>query len=78
MKDPNDLYLAVLQSNTVADGLIKRLNLMDRLQGQEADQMRGGCSLVVQSSSAKKARYDQHHRSRTVIAFGPRKSPTPT
>jgi tyrosine-protein kinase Etk/Wzc len=28
-KDPNDLYLAVLQSNTVADGLIKRLNLMD-------------------------------------------------
>jgi tyrosine-protein kinase Etk/Wzc len=29
MKDPNDLYLAVLQSNTVADGLIKRLNLMD-------------------------------------------------
>lgn len=27
-KDPNDLYLAVLQSNTVADGLIKRLNLM--------------------------------------------------
>src|SRR5579859_476406 len=28
MKDPNDLYLAVLQSDTVADGLIKRLNLM--------------------------------------------------
>jgi uncharacterized protein involved in exopolysaccharide biosynthesis len=27
-KDPNDLYLAVLQSNTVADGLIKRLNLI--------------------------------------------------
>ena len=27
-KDPNDLYLAVLQSNTVEDGLIKRLNLM--------------------------------------------------
>jgi uncharacterized protein involved in exopolysaccharide biosynthesis len=27
-KDPNDLYLAVLQSNTVADGLIKRLDLM--------------------------------------------------
>jgi tyrosine-protein kinase Etk/Wzc len=27
-KDPNDLYMAVLQSNTVADGLIKRLNLM--------------------------------------------------
>jgi tyrosine-protein kinase Etk/Wzc len=28
-KDPNDLYLAVLQSNTVEDGLIKRLHLMD-------------------------------------------------
>jgi tyrosine-protein kinase Etk/Wzc len=28
-KDPNDLYLAVLQSNTVEDGLIKRLDLMD-------------------------------------------------
>lgn len=29
VKDPNDLYLGVLQSNTVADGLIKRLGLMD-------------------------------------------------
>lgn len=28
LKDPNDLYMAVLQSNTVEDGLIKRLNLM--------------------------------------------------
>ena len=28
VKDPNDLYLGVLQSNTVEDGLIKRLNLM--------------------------------------------------
>jgi uncharacterized protein involved in exopolysaccharide biosynthesis len=28
-KDPNDLYMAVLQSNTVADGLIKRLDLMN-------------------------------------------------
>ncbi len=28
LKDPNDLYLAVLQSNTVEDGLITRLNLM--------------------------------------------------
>jgi tyrosine-protein kinase Etk/Wzc len=27
-KDPNDLYMAVLQSNTVENGLIKRLNLM--------------------------------------------------
>ena len=29
VKDPNDLYMAVLQSNTVEDALIKRLNLMD-------------------------------------------------
>jgi tyrosine-protein kinase Etk/Wzc len=28
MKDPNDLYLAILQSNTIADALIKRLDLM--------------------------------------------------
>jgi uncharacterized protein involved in exopolysaccharide biosynthesis len=27
LKDPNDLYLAILQSNTVADAMIKRLNL---------------------------------------------------
>lgn len=29
MKDPNDLYMGVLQSNTVQNGLIKRLNLME-------------------------------------------------
>jgi tyrosine-protein kinase Etk/Wzc len=29
LKDPNDLYLGVLQSNTVQDALIKRLGLMD-------------------------------------------------
>jgi tyrosine-protein kinase Etk/Wzc len=29
LKDPNDLYMGVLQSNTVQDGLIKRLGLMD-------------------------------------------------
>ena len=28
LKDPNDLYLGVLQSNTVQDALIKRLNLV--------------------------------------------------
>ncbi len=27
LKDPNDLYLAILQSTTIADALIKRLNL---------------------------------------------------
>jgi tyrosine-protein kinase Etk/Wzc len=29
VKDPNDLYMGVLQSNTVQDGVIKRLGLMD-------------------------------------------------
>jgi tyrosine-protein kinase Etk/Wzc len=29
LRDPNDLYLAIVQSNTVADAIIKRLNLMD-------------------------------------------------
>jgi len=28
MRDPNDLYLAIVQSNTVADAVIKRLNLL--------------------------------------------------
>jgi tyrosine-protein kinase Etk/Wzc len=27
LRDPNDLYLAIVQSNTVADALVKRLNL---------------------------------------------------
>ena len=27
LKDPNDLYLAILQSDTIADALIKRLDL---------------------------------------------------
>ena len=37
MKDPNDLYLAILQSNTVADALIKRLNLPGRLSRRKAE-----------------------------------------
>ena len=40
LKDPNDLYLAVLQSNTVADGLIKRLNLMAAYHTKKLSQAR--------------------------------------
>ena len=40
MKDPNDLYLGVLQSNTVADGLIKRLDLMDAYHVRKAERRR--------------------------------------
>jgi tyrosine-protein kinase Etk/Wzc len=49
-KDPNDLYLAVLQSNTVEDGLIKRLNLMAAYKTNkisEARRMLAGSSKFV-------------------------------
>src|SRR6267154_1980318 len=39
-KDPNDLYMAVLQSNTVADGLIKRLDLMNASHTKRLSQAR--------------------------------------
>lgn len=39
-KDPNDLYMAVLQSNTVEDGLIKRLNLMAAYKTKKLTQAR--------------------------------------
>ena len=37
MKDPNDLYLAILQSDTVEDALIKRLDLTIRLPHQKVE-----------------------------------------
>jgi tyrosine-protein kinase Etk/Wzc len=40
VKDPNDLYLAVLQSNTVEDGLIKRLNLMEAYHAKKLSEAR--------------------------------------
>src|SRR6201994_3215091 len=39
-RDPNDLYMAVLQSNTVADGLIKRLDLMAAYKTKKKSQAR--------------------------------------
>jgi tyrosine-protein kinase Etk/Wzc len=39
-KDPNDLYMAVLQSNTVEDGLIKRLNLVATYKTKTVSQAR--------------------------------------
>jgi tyrosine-protein kinase Etk/Wzc len=39
-KDPNDLYMAVLQSNTVEDGLIKHLNLMAAYKTKKLTQAR--------------------------------------
>jgi tyrosine-protein kinase Etk/Wzc len=39
-KDPNDLYMAVLQSNTVEDGLIKRLDLMTAYKTKKFAQAR--------------------------------------
>jgi tyrosine-protein kinase Etk/Wzc len=41
MKDPNDLYLAILQSNRIADALIKRLDLMKVYHAKTVSQARG-------------------------------------
>jgi tyrosine-protein kinase Etk/Wzc len=40
LKDPNDLYMGILQSNTVQDGLIKRLGLMDAYHVHKLSQAR--------------------------------------
>jgi tyrosine-protein kinase Etk/Wzc len=40
MKDPNDLYLAILQSNRIADALIKRLDLMTVYHAKKVSQAR--------------------------------------
>ena len=40
MRDPNDLYLAIVQSNTVADAVIKRLNLQAVYHVQKLSQAR--------------------------------------
>jgi tyrosine-protein kinase Etk/Wzc len=40
VKDPNDLYMAVLQSNTVADGLIKKLGLMSGYHARRLSEAR--------------------------------------
>jgi tyrosine-protein kinase Etk/Wzc len=40
LKDPNDLYMGVLASNTVQDGLIKRLGLMDAYHVHKLSQAR--------------------------------------
>jgi tyrosine-protein kinase Etk/Wzc len=40
LKDPNDLYLAILQSNRIADALIKRLDLMTVYRTKKLSQAR--------------------------------------
>jgi uncharacterized protein involved in exopolysaccharide biosynthesis len=40
VKDPNDLYMAVLQSNTVAGGLIKKLDLMSAYHARRLSEAR--------------------------------------
>jgi len=41
VKDPNDLYMGVLQSNTVQDGVIKRLGLLDAWHVHKRGDARG-------------------------------------
>jgi tyrosine-protein kinase Etk/Wzc len=41
LKDPNDLYLAILQSNAIADALIKRLNLQATYHTRKLSEARG-------------------------------------
>jgi tyrosine-protein kinase Etk/Wzc len=52
-RDPNDLYMAVLQSNTVADGLIKRLNLMQAYKTKKLSQARRTLAANSRFSSEK-------------------------
>jgi tyrosine-protein kinase Etk/Wzc len=52
-RDPNDLYMAVLQSNTVADGLIKRLNLMSAYKTKKLSQARRTLAANSRFSSEK-------------------------
>jgi tyrosine-protein kinase Etk/Wzc len=40
LRDPNDLYLAIVQSDTVADAVIKRLNLLAVYHAQKLSQAR--------------------------------------
>ena len=54
LKDPNDLYMGVLASNTVQDGLIKRLGLMDAYHVHKWAK-RVGFLRPIPSSSAKRA-----------------------
>ncbi len=53
-KDPNDLYMAVLQSNTVQDGLIKHLNLMAAYKTKRLAR-RGSSLRPIPSLSVKRA-----------------------
>jgi tyrosine-protein kinase Etk/Wzc len=47
LKNPNDLYVAMLQSRTIADQLIKRFDLKNRLKAQTQDDARSKLAGIV-------------------------------
>lgn len=53
LKSPNDLYVAMLQSRTVADKLIERFNLKEHFDVQTSDEARKKISKIANSSSDK-------------------------
>jgi tyrosine-protein kinase Etk/Wzc len=53
LRDPNDLYLAILQSNTVADAVIKRLGLEAVYKTQKLSQARTRLAASVKFVSEK-------------------------
>ena len=63
LKDPNDLYMGVLASNTVQDGLIKRLGLMDAYHVHKMSEARRILTGQLQVHQ-RKGRHDQYYRQR--------------
>lgn len=54
IKNPNDLYVGILGSRTIADNLIKRFNLKKRYETENMDDVRRYLVGVSQISSGKK------------------------
>lgn len=54
IKNPNDLYVGMLESRTIADSLIKRFNLQDRYENKTIDDTRVVLSKITEIASGKK------------------------
>ncbi|MBB5608593.1 MULTISPECIES: GNVR domain-containing protein [unclassified Janthinobacterium] len=53
LKNPNDLYVAMLQSRTIADQLIKRFDLKNRLKAETQDDARSKLAGIVSIANDK-------------------------
>lgn len=54
LKTPNDLYVGLLESRTVADNLIKRFKLKERYEKTTMDDTRNALSAISEFSNGKK------------------------